>query len=60
MTNVKAWLLLGSFLLVVVLVVAGVIDKRIDLTAIALSLVGFMGLLAKSLTSTEDTKDDDK
>lgn len=58
MTNVKAWLLLGCFILVVVLVVAGVHDERIDLTAVALALVTFMGLLTKSLTGTEDSKDD--
>lgn len=49
MDRTKAWLLVGTFVLVAVLVVAGILQKSINLTAIALALVSYMGWLTKSL-----------
>lgn len=49
MNRTKGWLLIGTFLLVVGLVVAGIVQKNMNLTAVALALVSYMGWLTKSL-----------
>lgn len=54
MDRTKVWLLVGVFLLVVALVIAGIVQKNINLTAVALALVSYMGWLTKSLIDTKD------
>lgn len=54
MDRTKARLLVGVFLLVVVLVVAGIVQKNINVTTIALALVSYMGWLTKALIDTKD------
>lgn len=54
----KAWLMVGTFLLIVVLVAAGVAQRNMNLTSVALALVGYLGILTRSLLGGKDDEDD--
>lgn len=51
------WLLGGVFLLVCAISAAGIAQQRMDLTAVALALVGFMGVLARALLGKREDDD---
>lgn len=52
-----AWLLIGTFMLVCSIAAAGISQKRMDLTAVALSLVAFMGVIVRELIGRKGDDD---
>lgn len=52
-----AWLLVGTFALVCSIAAAGISQKRMDLTAVALSLVAFMGVIVRELIGKKGDDD---